>query len=45
MAIYSDEDALFIVFPAGCGALPDLHTFVEAMPAELEKLGKVAEAR
>jgi WS/DGAT/MGAT family acyltransferase len=45
IAIFSYEHGLFVGFLADWDALPDLHDFVEAVPMELEALGKAAEAR
>jgi diacylglycerol O-acyltransferase len=42
IAIFSYEDGLFLGFLADWDAVPDLHAFVEAVPAELEALGKAA---
>jgi WS/DGAT/MGAT family acyltransferase len=43
IAIFSYEDGLFLGFLADWDAVPDLHDFVEAVPEELEVLGKAAE--
>jgi WS/DGAT/MGAT family acyltransferase len=45
IAIFSYEDGLFLGFLADWDAVPDLHAFVEAVPAELEALGKAALAQ
>ncbi len=40
IALYSYQDDLFLGFLADWDALPDLHDFVEDVPAELEALAK-----
>jgi WS/DGAT/MGAT family acyltransferase len=42
IALYSYQDDLFVGFLADWDALPDLHDFVEDVPAELEALAKAA---
>jgi hypothetical protein len=44
VAIFSYEDGLYLGFFADWDAVPDLHAFVLAVPAELEALAKAAPA-
>lgn len=45
IALFSYEGALYWGFNADWEALPDLHEFVESVPAGFEELAKAAEAR